>query len=72
MSGQRIDDHANWIGKPGKNMIMPEGNHSKAYASAEGAGELSKYEDTSESIHSQQEMGIRKAKGHPQKSEYRN
>jgi hypothetical protein len=72
MSGRRIDDHKSWIGGAGKNMVMPMGVHTKAERSAEGAGGLSKYEDTTEEIHSQQEMGIRKAKGHSQKPLHRN
>jgi len=72
MSGKRIDDHKFWAGGPGKDMVMPQGVHTKAESSAEGAGSVGKYEDTTEAIHSAQEMGIRKAKAHPQKSEYRN
>lgn len=72
MSGQRIDDHKFFAGGASKGSVFPEGVHHKKYTSAEGAGELGKYEDTSEAIHSQQEMGIKKAKAHSAKSEYRN
>ena len=72
MSGRRIDDHSNWIGKSGKDMVMPQGVHTKAYSSAEGSGEVGRYEDTTEAIHDQQEMGMKKTKAHPLKSNYRN
>jgi hypothetical protein len=72
MAGRRIDDHSSWIGAAGKNMVMPMGVHTKQESSAEGAGGLSTYEDTTESIKSQQEMGIKKAKAHPHKVGYRN
>lgn len=72
MSGRRIDDHSNWIGGAGKNMVMPQGVHTKSMSSEEGSGSLSHYEDTDETIKSQQAMSIRKAKAHPQKAGYRN
>jgi hypothetical protein len=72
MAGRKIDDHSFWAGGKSEGSVFPEGVHHKKYTSAEGAGELGKYEDTSEAIHSQQEMGIRKAKAHSVKSEYRN
>ena len=72
MSGRRIDDHKFWAGGPGKDMVMPMGVHTKAEKSAEGAGEVGMYEDTTEAIHSQQENGERKAKAHPLKATYRN
>ena len=73
MSKMRIDDHKWWGGSKGKDSVFPDGPHkTKAEMSAEGAGGLSHYEDTTEEIRSQQEHGIKKAKGHPQKSLYRN
>ena len=72
MAGRRIDDHAAWCGSRGRDMVLPEGCKTKAFRSAEGAGELGRYEDTSEAIHSMQEAGIRKAKGHDQPSDERN
>lgn len=72
MSGRKINDHSFWAGGAGKNMVMPQGVHTKSESSAEGAGGLGKYEDTTEEIRSQQEMGIRKAKGHSQKPLHRN
>jgi len=71
--GTRIDDHAFWGGSKGKDSVFPDGPHkTKNESSAEGAGSLSKYEDTTEAIKSQQEMGKGKIKGHPMKPGYRN
>jgi hypothetical protein len=73
MSGRKIDDHSSWVGSKGKDAVFPDGPHkTKNYSSAEGAGSLSHYEDTTETIKSQQEMGKSKMKGHPQKPGYRN
>ncbi len=72
MAGQRIDDHGFWAGAKGKDSVFPDGPHKcKNESSAESAGELSKYEDTTEAIRSQQEMGKRKAKGHDMKPGFR-
>ncbi len=72
MAGQRIDDHSFWAGAKGKDSVFPDGPHkTKDESSAEGAGALSKYEDTTEAIKSQQEMGKRKIQSHPQKAGYR-
>jgi len=72
MSGQRIDDHSFWAGSKSKDSVFPKGVHTKEEHSAEGAGAVNHYEDTTETIHAQQEMGIRKAKSHNQKAGYRN
>ncbi len=72
MGGQRIDDHSFWAGKGSKESPFPMNSKMKQYTSAEGAGAVSKYEDTTEEIHAQQEKGISKAKGHSQKPMYRN
>lgn len=71
MAGRRIDDHSSWVGKGSKGSVFPEGVKTKNESSAEGAGSLSKYEDTTETIKSQQEMGINKAKAHPMKPGHR-
>lgn len=71
MAGQRIDDHSFWAGKGGKNMVMPQGVHTKELGADGHAGEVSKYEDTNEAIKSQQSMNVSKIKSHPQKSGYR-
>jgi hypothetical protein len=70
--GQKINDHKSWIGGAGKNMVMPQGVHTKAESSAEGAGAEMNYEDTTEAIKSQQVKSVAKAKAHPQKPMYRN
>lgn len=70
--GQRIDDHSFWAGGPGKNMVMPQGVHTKAESSAEGAGSEMEYEDTTEKVKAQQVMGVNKAKAHAQKPLHRN
>jgi hypothetical protein len=72
MAGRRIDDHSSWVGGASKGSVFPEGVKTKNESSAVGAGSLSKYEDTTETIKSQQEMGISKAKSHPMKPGYRN
>lgn len=70
--GRRIDDHSSWMGSAGKDMVMPMGVKMKREDSAEGAGSLERYEDTTETIKAQQEMGISKAKGRPLKPGHRN
>ena len=70
--GQRIDDHSFWAGKPGKDSRFPDGAKTKDESSAEGAGEVMRYEDTTEMIKEQQEKGERKVKQHPLKPSYRN
>jgi len=72
MSGKRIDDHKFWAGGPGKNMVMPQGVHTKAESSAMSAGAVSEYEDTTEEIKKFQNMGDSKVKGHPRKAGHRN
>lgn len=71
MSGKRIDDHAFWAGSKSKESPMPMNSRMKQESSAEGAGSVMKYEDTTEAIKSTQEMGERKAKSHPLKAGYR-
>jgi hypothetical protein len=70
MSGKRIDDHKFFAGSGSP--TFPKGVHTKMESSAEGSGGLSRYEDTTETIREQQVEGMRKAKGHPLKSNYRN
>lgn len=73
MAGQRMDDHGSWIGSRPKHSVFPEGPYKvKHEMSAEGAGSVQSYADTTEAIKSQQEMGIRKAKRHSQKMGHRN
>lgn len=72
MSGRRINDHSSWVGHGSKGSVFPEGVKVKHEHSAEGAGSLGKYEDTTEAIHSMQRANDGKMKSHPQKSGYRN
>lgn len=70
--GQKINDHSNWIGGKSKESPLPMNSKMKQFTSAEGAGAENEYEDTTESIKKQQEMGNSKIKSHPMKSGYRN
>lgn len=72
MSGRKIDDHSFWAGGKSKSSVFPEGVHTKHETSAEGAGAVGMYEDTTEAIKSIQEQGVRKVKAHPVKPGYRN
>lgn len=73
MAGQRIDDHASWIGKGSKGTVFPEGAKMKNVASEEGAGSLMKYEDTVEAINGAQRAAVAKVKSHGMKQPgYRN
>lgn len=73
MAGKRIDDHSFWAGGPGKDMVLPDGGgKTKNESSAEGVGEVNRYEDTTEAIKSSQEMAKGKVKSHPMKPGCRN
>ncbi len=72
MAGRRIDDHSSWMGAPGKGMVLPMGAKVKEEKSADGAGGLDQYYDTTEKIKEVQDMGERKLKSHSQKPGYRN
>ncbi len=73
MSGRKISDHSFWAGGKGKSSVLPDGPHKiKNESSAEGFGGLSKYEDTTEAIKSQQMMNKSKVNSHPQKAGHRN
>lgn len=69
--GMRIDDHSFFAGSGSPK--FPKGVHTKEYSSAEGAGSVMKYEDTTEAIKAGQVEGEKKAKAHPMKQpNYRN
>jgi len=70
--GQKINDHHFWAGGHSKGSVFPEGAKVKHESSAEGAGHLSKYEDTTEAIRSTQSSMDKKIKGHPLKDGSRN
>ncbi len=72
--GQRIDDHSFWAGSRSKDSVFPDGPHKcKDESSAEGAGSLMKYEDTTERIRASQVEAAKKVRAHQGKlPEYRN
>jgi len=73
MAGQRINDHSSWVGAAPRGQVFPDGPHKvKAESSAEGAGEVNRYEDTTETIKAQQMEGKRQIKARPMKPNYRN
>lgn len=72
MAGQKINDHSFWAGKGSNGSVFPMGAKTKDESSAEGFGSLAHYEDTTETIKSQQEMAKKKVHGHPQKVGHRN
>jgi hypothetical protein len=63
--GMRIDDHKFFGGKGSP--TFPKGVHEKVETSAEGAGELMKYEDTTEAIRATQVEGEKQIKRRPMK-----
>ena len=62
--GQRIDDHSFWAGSKSKDSVFPKGVHTKDESSAEGAGSVPEYEDTTERIKAAQVASVSKVKGH--------
>ncbi len=70
--GRRIDDHKFWAGSKSNESVFPKGVHHKAESSADGAGSVMSYQDTTEKIHSQQEVAKNKAKSHHVKFGTRN
>lgn len=73
MAGRAINDHGFWAGKAGKDMVMPQGVHTKAESSAQGAGAVKKYEDSTEAIKANQMAGVSKIHARPMKEPgYRN
>lgn len=73
MAGQKINDHASWIGSAPSGMPMPMHTKTKSYTSAEGAGHVgTDYPDTTEAIQRDQSGGISKVKSHSMKTGYRN
>ena len=71
--GKRIDDHSFWAGKAANGSVFPMGAKTKNESSAEGAGSVIKYEDTTERIKASQDTAKGKVKGHQGRlPEYRN
>jgi len=71
--GRSIDDHAFFGGSAPKGQVFPTGCKMKQEMSAGGAGECTKYEDTTERIKASQDMAKAKVKSHQGRlPEYRN
>lgn len=72
--GQKINDHSFWAGGKSAGSVFPDGPHKlKSESSAEGSGNVMKYEDTTEAIRAAQVEGVKKIKAHPMKQPgYRN
>jgi hypothetical protein len=71
-NGKKIDDRSFWAGSGANGSVFPMGAKVKGESSAEGAGHLPEYQDTTEGIKKVQEKGVSQAKAHPMKSGYRN
>ncbi len=71
MSGQRIDDHSSWVGKGKAGEVFPDGAKRKEERSAEGAGGIMDYPDTTEAIRRDQVAGEAKMRSKPMKPGYR-
>lgn len=69
--GKRIDDHSFWAGGKSKGSVFPEGAKIKHEHSAEGAGAVMEYEDTTEEIHRFQNMADKKVHSHARHPGYR-
>jgi hypothetical protein len=70
---QRIDDHGTPFGGKEAGSQFPAGPHKvKMERSAEGAGKMGEYDQTTDDIYRDQEAGIRKAEGRKMKPGYRN
>lgn len=64
--GQRIDDHSFFAGSGSPR--FPDGPHkTRDESSAEGAGSLMKYEDTTQAIKATQVESVKQIKGRPMK-----
>lgn len=70
--GQKINDRSFWAGGPGKDMVMPDGVHTKSVPNSSGAMGLDRYEDTNESIVEAQNKTKAKMRSYDTKPNYRN
>ena len=70
--GMKITDKGKFPLHSGGPSPLPIGNKVESFSSADGAGELNQYWDTTEKIKEQQSMGERKMKGNMTKPGYRN
>lgn len=64
---RQVTDRSFFGGSLSKESVLPMGTKTKTDSSAMGAGGLTKYEDTSETIKSQQDMAISKIRSNPTK-----
>lgn len=71
MGGRRIDDHSSWVGSAPRGQVYPNGAKVKHEFSADGSGEVMRYEDTTEAIRDVQQQGNRKIKSQPMKPGHR-
>lgn len=71
--GQKIDDHSFWAGSKGSASVFPDGPHKvKMESTADGAGSLGRYQDTTEEIKKSQNHAQAKIKGRPLADNNRN
>ncbi len=63
--GMKINDRKFFAGSGSPQ--FPKGVHTKNESSAEGAGAVMKYQDTTEAIKASQVEGVKKIKSHPMK-----
>lgn len=70
MSGMKISDRGGYAHT--SEGLMKSKTHLKSFSSAEGAGAVGKYEDTTEAIKATQMAGEGKMKSHKMKEGYRN
>jgi hypothetical protein len=69
MAGRRIEDKGGYPGS--SDAMMKSHNHVKHYSSADGAGGIRDYPDTTEEIRRDQEKGEKHIKSHSIKPGYR-
>jgi hypothetical protein len=67
MAGRKINDHSSWIGKGSNGSVFAMGAKVKNESSAEGAGSVMKYEDTTEAIKATQVESVKQLKSKPMK-----
>jgi len=71
LGGRKIDDHSAWVGKSEKGEVFPTGCKTKQYTSAEGEGQLDRYQDKTEDIKAAQEESNKKIRANTPKPMYR-
>jgi hypothetical protein len=67
MAGRKINDHSSWVGKGSNGSVFPMGAKVNNESSAEGAGSVMKYEDTTEAIKATQVESVKQLKSKPMK-----